>query len=96
MVFARFGNRQTDDSEGNDDVTVEFNEPTNAAAQRAIMGFNNPLFKSDNQREQPETEPQDNTVAAVTVNENDCSENGDVESIKLVDIELDSSSSNAN
>lgn len=93
VVFARFGNRQSDENDGNDDITVEFNETTNIA-DHGILGFNNPLFKSDNNQQLDEHRNGDandepdlfNLNQEINKDEDD----DDIESIKLVDVDLDS------
>lgn len=105
VVFARFGNRPTDeDMDGHDgDVRVEFNDgdDSNAGQRAVVQGFRNPLFKADVPRDlvsQPEGDaaaaPTDDatmTEASLTMQQCDPnqSDDDDGESIKLVDVELD-------
>lgn len=90
VVFARFGNRPADENDENGDITVEFNEPSNVVGQRSAMGFNNPLFKSDNQGEQKQSMAESDATALHDNSENDGVEEHDTESIKLVDVDIDS------
>lgn len=92
VMFARFGNHHADESEGNDNATVEFNDAENAAAQRVVLGFNNPLFKSENQWEQVaanSARPPILPIEPTSMSQNDTNDADDISSIKLVNVELE-------
>lgn len=93
VVFARFGNRHADENDGNEDITVEFNE-TSSTVDRGTLGFNNPLFKADNdqQRDEHRNGETNDELNLFKLDQeiNKSADDDDGESIKLVDVDLDS------